>query len=285
MRAIWTLFQPSDILKILGAVISSLSGILGLLTSFKKKVARTGINSSHQGKEVITTPGKIALIGILLGFGVSVATVIFDARTGQQKEQQHKVEFSILTKPLPKQILVTVWYESPTDEDAPKSERELPELGNIILAKGSKPCSRDAAETSDLIFGPEVVGKREFGLTGGPEFLMTTPNYHQRSYVEETRQYEIRDRNKDAFLGSDELAGSTLIVVLYEEKGTTAFEFRGIEIPFATGSALELTADQFKQEKAQHQTIVDESAKEFGEKGDEPKTIVEHYYCHFLSSQ
>ena len=119
----------------------------------------------------------------------------------------------------------------------------------------------------------------------GPDFLMTSPNYHDRSYMEEARQFEIQYRAKDALLGSDELGGSTVIIVFYEEKGTTKFEFRGIELPVVTGSTLQFTADEFKQTTAHHQTIVDESVKMFGEKGEEPKTIVEHYYCYALPSK
>lgn len=110
-------------------------------------------------------------------------------------------------------------------------------------------------------------------------------NYHDRSYVEESRQFDIEYRAKDSFLGSDELSGSTLAFVLYQQKGAAKFGFRGIDLPLQTGNSLQITADEFKKSTAEHKTIVDESAKMFGQKGEEPKTITEVYYCYSLPAQ
>ena len=285
MRHLLAILDPVTLLKILADVITAGSGILGLLTNFKKKMKAKGKASPKGEIEVISTPGKIALIGIVLGFGVSTTITILDARAGKLNEKQHQHEFAVLSQPVSKQMLVTIWYESLSSDDNPKSPKELPEIGSIAFVKGNKPCSRATIESGDLTFAPEVVVNRDFGGTPGPEFLMMSPNHHNRSYIEESRRFDIQYRAKNALLGSDELAGSTLIVVFYEEKGATQFEFRAIELPIVTGSTLQFTADEFKHTTGQHQTIVDESAKMFGEKGEEPKTIVEHYYCYALPSQ
>lgn len=166
------MLDQTTLLKIVAEVITAASGVLGLLTNFKKKVHPKGSTSSKKEIEVISTPGKIALAGILLGFGVSTTITITDARAGKLKERQHQHEFTVLSQPISKTMLVTMWYESLSSDDQPHSQSELPEVGKIALLKGDKPCSRTTMESAELIFEPEIVVDRHFGVTPGPEFLM-----------------------------------------------------------------------------------------------------------------
>ena len=129
-----------------------------------------------------------------------------------------------------------------------------------------------------------VAINRQFGQEVGPEFMITNPNFHalgttSRSLDNFETQY--RGPNAPPQVGYD-LAGSTLILSFYDEQGTTKFDLKAIELPVAVGVALQFTLDEFKEATAQHQTIVDEYAAKFGEKAEEPKTIVEHYYCYTL---
>ena len=103
MDILWTSLDPSAVLKIVAEVITAGSGVLGLLTNFKKKVKP--LNTSRPDVEELnsSTAGKIALLGIFLGFGVSTILTIRDARAGRLAEKQHQHEYSVLSRPLLRQ--------------------------------------------------------------------------------------------------------------------------------------------------------------------------------------
>jgi hypothetical protein len=276
--ALFKTLNASDILKIVAALITAASGTLGLLKNFKRKVTRKPKKKPEMEVEVLSTAGKIALVGILAGTSVSILLIVLDARGRGLANKEHQHEYGVLTQPLSHEMLATIWYESETDQDDPKSAQELPDLGNIVFARGQKSCSRATSQSGDLQFAPEIVASRDFGGSV-PEFLITSPNFHSRSYVQESRKFQTSYLGDDPLLGFGDLSDSTIVIALYGEEGVTKFDLRAIELPVATGKVLQLDVDSAKLAKDGHDTIVDESKAWFGEKPEKPKHIVEYYYC------
>jgi hypothetical protein len=102
------------IFKVLSDLLTAASGVFGLLTEFKDK------------NKNITTSGKVALGGIVIGFLLSGAMAFLQAWNEQQEKKEHEQEVSRLGRPLDDHM--HAWIVLSVPKDANGAGRYRPQL-------------------------------------------------------------------------------------------------------------------------------------------------------------
>jgi len=139
-----------QLLKVLSDALTAGFGIFGLLTEFKDK--------NHR----ITRSGKIALIGIIASFAVSVTVVALEAKKAQDDAKAHQQELVSQSLAISQEMRVEFRYSMPYSTTSMQkfnnplgdvvSEEKQPFLDEVDLYRSKKPCPDLAKETADLAF-------------------------------------------------------------------------------------------------------------------------------------
>lgn len=138
------------IFKVLSDLLTATSGVFGLLTEFKDK------------NKNITTTGKAALAGIVIGFLLSAAMTVLQARNEQQEKKEHEKEVGRLERPLDEHMRALIVLAVP--KETPGAGRYRPQLVAYfkdLIAKHVKP------DPSIPIFVPAASG-------GATKFFVAT---------------------------------------------------------------------------------------------------------------
>lgn len=102
------------VVKIFSDALTAASGIFGLLTEFKDDQKR------------ITRSGKVALIGIIVGFGMSWMIAYLEFQNSQDENAKHEEEVKRLQRPLDDHMYALMVLSVP--KNAPRSSHYRPRL-------------------------------------------------------------------------------------------------------------------------------------------------------------
>jgi hypothetical protein len=267
----WINLGLSSALKLIAEFITAASGVLGLLTNFKKKIpAKPGKKGRAGETEVITPAGKIALLGIALGFCASTALTVREEKEKKQAATEMEHHLANLERPLSNKMGVNIWYRNMSGASTPQinSPRDLPNLGIIAVVKEGSSCSAATVQSADYRLSPEIVADRSAGYGGPPDM-----DSHEEDTVQEFRNYETEYRAKTAIRNTDDLANAILIFSADEVRGVSKFMPSYISLNVAEGQTLMFRMEDAKEAVSHQFEIVDESAP----KVEKPQEHIIHY--------